>query len=1124
MKPNFALNITDTAISLLHRTSRGWLEVGAAQFDAPDLEEALGYLRASALGLSPHGITTKLILPPGQILYTEVTVSGADKAAREAEIRAALEGRTPYGVEDLVFDWWGTGPLVKVAVVARETLEEAEAFAAAHRFNPVSFVTTPSEGQFAGEPWFGMTKGAAAVLPDGEKVTRDQDPVKVISREVPKDEAKAKEEAAAGAEAAKAAGEAEKLEAERAKAAKLEAEAEKAAETEKAEAEKAGAEKAKAEKVDSAEAEKAAAEKVEADKVEAEKAEAAEKVEAEALKAKAEAKELAEADAAALRKTEASRAEMELRAQNLAQAEAKRLVQEAEKTKAVMLDREKVRASMIEAERKRAAAAESTAAEAKNGPNAEPKAPDTKDADTKAQDRRSDASFVGVTAPSIADVDLDADVPPMPPSFASRRRDGGAAAPALGSAPQEPVPTGAAAPITDTPADRPKGPSAPTLSSVVASGVARAPLAAGAAIAPTILPAVAPPAVAPVGPFGGKAVENRAPASAPSPDAKPVLAAAKPLNGTAGFATGAKAELGGTKVVTGKPDDKEAKGSAAMVTAARIPGTGSALSRFKSKVQVKPAAPATVLSSAAAAKAADASMAKFGAKTAARRGKPRFLGLIMTLVLLAALAAIATWSSIYLSRDDTVPETVQQAGLAPSETVPDAAGTDVVPDAEAIADAEAELPPTQDLAVLAPVAEPVAEASAPQAPVVSTADVAASTPAAPPSVAAQDDAVTLAAIDAAPPAFDVTAMPKPMTRPDAAPLAVSPPPPFGTQYEFEADGTIKATSNGVVMPDGFWLIAARPPVAPPARPAAIAGPAIVAPAEIPSAAPDSNAAATPPPGGADAAAASTAGISRMEGAVAETAPSFGFERDATVENRRPAGRPASLAPAVAPVADPAPDPAANPAPDPATAQDDATLAKDPALAQFTQARPRLRPRAVVIAAEEARKAAEAASLAATAAALEKTKQDSALAVALSPRPAARPRDFSGAVEAAIAAATREAPRRVAAATAPAPRDVPEAEETDEPELKVSAAPRIPTRANVAKQATFKNAINLSKTNLIGIYGSDRQRYALIRSSSGRYTKVRVGDRVDGGTVAAITRNEVRYKKGSKMLALAMPKG
>ena len=170
MKPNFALNITDSAISLLHRTSRGWLEVGSANFDAPDLEEALGYLRSSALGLSPHGITTKLILPASQVLYTEVEAPGPDKAAREAQIRTALENRTPYAVDDLVFDWWGTGPTVKVAVVARETLDEAENFAETHPFSPVSFVTTPAEGQFAGEPWFGVTKLSASVLPAGEKV------------------------------------------------------------------------------------------------------------------------------------------------------------------------------------------------------------------------------------------------------------------------------------------------------------------------------------------------------------------------------------------------------------------------------------------------------------------------------------------------------------------------------------------------------------------------------------------------------------------------------------------------------------------------------------------------------------------------------------------------------------------------------------------------------------------------------------------------------------------------------------------------------------------------------------------------------------------------------------------
>ena len=91
-----------------------------------------------------------------------------------------------------------------------------------------------------------------------------------------------------------------------------------------------------------------------------------------------------------------------------------------------------------------------------------------------------------------------------------------------------------------------------------------------------------------------------------------------------------------------------------------------------------------------------------------------------------------------------------------------------------------------------------------------------------------------------------------------------------------------------------------------------------------------------------------------------------------------------------------------------------------------------------------------------------------------------------------------------AAAAPAPAAKPEeVDELDEPEV-ASAAPSIPTKASVAKQATYANAINLSKINLIGTYGTDSRRYALIRQSNGKYKKVKVGDKIDGGTVKAIT--------------------
>jgi type IV pilus biogenesis protein PilP len=111
----------------------------------------------------------------------------------------------------------------------------------------------------------------------------------------------------------------------------------------------------------------------------------------------------------------------------------------------------------------------------------------------------------------------------------------------------------------------------------------------------------------------------------------------------------------------------------------------------------------------------------------------------------------------------------------------------------------------------------------------------------------------------------------------------------------------------------------------------------------------------------------------------------------------------------------------------------------------------------------------------------------------------------------------------AAAPAPAPDLKPEEEEEiDEPET-AKAAPKIPTKASVAKQATFKNAINLSRISLIGTYGTESKRYALVRQANGRYKKVKVGDRIDGGTVKAITANEVRYQKGGKLLTLSMPK-
>lgn len=63
MRPNFALTLTFETIGLLRRTARGWMPVGEVPTDSPDLDDMLSYLRSKALGLSPQGFTTKLVLP-----------------------------------------------------------------------------------------------------------------------------------------------------------------------------------------------------------------------------------------------------------------------------------------------------------------------------------------------------------------------------------------------------------------------------------------------------------------------------------------------------------------------------------------------------------------------------------------------------------------------------------------------------------------------------------------------------------------------------------------------------------------------------------------------------------------------------------------------------------------------------------------------------------------------------------------------------------------------------------------------------------------------------------------------------------------------------------------------------
>ncbi|MBN8630503.1 MAG: hypothetical protein J0L76_06575 [Rhodobacterales bacterium] len=987
MKPTFALDLTSEAIGLLHRTPKGWLPIGEAAFDAPDLAEAMDYLRKTALGLSPLGVATKLILPNSQILYTEIHAPGPSRDEKRRQIATALEGRTPYAVDDLVFDWSGKGATVKVAVIARETLDQAEGFAVEHRLNPVSFVAIPEDGVFVGEPWFGPSAAAAGLLAEDETVERDREPVTVLHRELPKAEAVAP-------------------------AAEPEPEPEPEAETEA-------------------------------------------ESEPEATPAPVEDETLPGLE-------EALNAELP---------------------------------------------------ESDTGPATIP----------VVEVGQELASDEGLDAASLRDLEAAlADDPPAP-------------------APDQATPAAAPAvePEAETSAPAPEPEEAPfahvTDSAAFPDSEDEAAPAARKLVVDDLDDDIppAPPSAAMVAFASRRASANDA-------VARPMEGVTRPT---------ASAPAGAKTTPVARPS--AAKGFSGMVTAPSIPGTRGK-SRLKGGEIPRPtsAGPTTVKSPARPG-------GTFGAVAPAKK-RTGTVFMVMVALLLLFLALVAAWASYFKGGiattttdqaavtdempgvDDEmladmqdpegmtgpIPEaggaapTGADAGDLATESLPVNMGGEVGDETPAATVDATEVEPAADPAT-ADVATPEVTPEATNVATVSVPTPAAEPEPAPGTVVATDvtaasapvedqDQIFLSAMDAPPPALDALALPPLADVSDALPDPVMPPPAPGTVYQFDANGLLKATPDGIMSPDGVFLIAGKPPRLPPSRSDAAAAAALAAAAVAPA----------PTEASAPATGSTPADASLVTGGTAPAGDETALPpADPAMAGFRPKARPEGLAPVL---------------------PDDAALTPDTAT-EFAGPRPLPRPESVAAAAAAAAPAtpvtadlgaqgasltAQAEAALAEAAALE--AQNPSI-VAISMRPAARPNDFTSAVEAAVAAAVREpapapveeaAPEKVAAA-APAPKPE-ETADLDEPE-PTKVAPSIPTKASVAKQATYANAINLSKINLIGTYGTDSRRYALIRQANGKYKKVKVGDKIDGGTVKAITDTEVRYQKGGRLVSLKMPK-
>ncbi|MEM6595348.1 MAG: hypothetical protein AAF672_11190 [Pseudomonadota bacterium] len=482
------------------------------------------------------------------------------------------------------------------------------------------------------------------------------------------------------------------------------------------------------------------------------------------------------------------------------------------------------------------------------------------------------------------------------------------------------------------------------------------------------------------------------------------------------------------------------------------------------------------------------------------RGKPRFLGLILTAILLVCLGLAALLSSYLLppesvsnwfgdddafleeliaEQDDAVapetpdiavteaplslPEELDLASLPLGQTLPGAIDpnaldeeTDLLPEPEAIEapafDAASEdeavpvapAPMTEDELLAAYAATGIWQKMEPFAAQVdsfSTLDnlYIASLP---PKLEFEDPPVLLPPLDAS-------------AKLELA--SVMPPPPPGILFDLDARGLVRATPEGAISPLGHLVFLGQPPV--PARPRPT-----------------------------------------------EDAPEASLPVEAEPEISTPDPEELRLA-------------AFRPAPRPSDFADQLERERfgGNTLSELAQFRPVPRPASAQAQAEAIARALAEAEAESTGTAIETATE---FAVAASLRARQRPADFSTIVAQAQRASPASRPSGSAQASLAQPNRA-----TGPAVSRASRAqPTGPVSRTVARAATETNAIALGRVSLVGIFGTSANRRALVRMPNGRFVKVSVGDRVDGGRVAAIGASSLQYVKGGRNLTLNMPQG
>ncbi|MFB9222111.1 hypothetical protein [Paracoccus cavernae] len=168
LHPDHALSFSADAVHLLRRSpsiqpaeatrpEEDWEVLGSAAFSSPNFRQDLAALRAAVQPEQGDALLpVVLVIPDDQILYTDLQVPTGE--GRELAVGAALDGLTPYPIDQLAFDWRGEGTDIRVAAVARQTLLEAQEFANRHGFDGREYTARPADADYPGMPVFALSE------------------------------------------------------------------------------------------------------------------------------------------------------------------------------------------------------------------------------------------------------------------------------------------------------------------------------------------------------------------------------------------------------------------------------------------------------------------------------------------------------------------------------------------------------------------------------------------------------------------------------------------------------------------------------------------------------------------------------------------------------------------------------------------------------------------------------------------------------------------------------------------------------------------------------------------------------------------------------------------------------